>query len=330
VRVLILAVFVLAFGATGAIVVGSGVLTQTARSAGLPASAPQDRVIALAWPSRGLRLGATAGGVVWEQRSADPSVSGLWRYDPRTGVADHLLARSELGRTAGWLAAFGSTVTWTCRTRHGGAAQVRCFDTETRRCFTATSHGTSPAGSGRTIVWVEARGPRAGRGTVVACLDLVTDLRFDLRADGPVREVATSGRWVIWLARGAICAASATSSRSQLATRATALAADAQHVVWAARVGGGRTAIVVWDPGRQSSRELCRVHGTVTALALSERLVAWTQGSDGGVGACDLGNGRRWVVGDAAAPGIGPVVVSRTVFWAERRGGSWELCRRSL
>jgi len=334
VRLLALTLLTAACAATALIVRSSGIADVVVRSSGMPAvSGRGELVTSLEWPAQGLVLAATSGGVVWEQRSRSPHVSGLWRYDPASGLSQRLLARRDLGRTTGTLAAFGSTVAWTCRPDgRSNGSQVRAFDSVTGRRFTASRHGTAPGVSERGVVWVDSSRRFGRAGTVVVGLDAVSDAHFNVSTGVEVRRVATEGHWVVWLGAHRVVALDRRSGEKyRLTRRATAMATRGQAVVWAALLRSGVTVIMTWDLGTKHSRSLGRVEGTVTDLALSDQLVVWRQESNSGdVCALDRLTGRLTPVCVTAAAQSAPVVLDRTVYWADRRSGNWRLYRRTL
>lgn len=333
-RITALALLAAACAVTALIAHGSGIAGTAARSPGVPgATGPEELVTSLEWPADGLALAATTDGVVWEQRSRSPHVSGLWRYDPASGLTRRLLARRDLGRATGALAAAGSTVVWTSRPDgHAADTRVCAFDSLTGRRFIATRHGTAPGVSDRGVAWVDGS-RRFGRpGTVVVGLDPVTDAHFNVSAGLEVRRVATGGRWVAWLGGRRVVALDRRSGETfRLTRQATAMAMDGRAVVWAALLSSGRTAIMTWDLGTRRSQSLGRVDGTVTDLALSDQLIVWRQKSNGGdVQALERLTGRLIPVCTTPAAQSAPVVLGRTVYWADRRSGEWELYRRTL
>jgi hypothetical protein len=339
VRLAVLAAFALSFVAAGLIVYSTGVLTPAARSEqSATAAGPGVPVTPLAWPGRALGLGATSSGVVWEQRSPVRTVSGLWLYDTtRGGDVTRLLARADMGRSDGTVVAAGSTVIWTGSARGAGRSDGRLYglDLYTARRFTAARHGAAPAVFGETVIWVDSSRRYGAPGTAVVGDDLVTDERFVVRTGGAVVQAADAGGWTAWLAgdaKGTLYAVDRRhGTRHRLDTHGTALAMDSARLVWAARTGGGRTAVMLWDLSRAQSRELFRVRAGVTGLVLSGDLLAWQQDSGrGDVWAYDLRTHRLLAVCATAAVQVDPVIVGRTVFWADRRSGHWELYRRVL
>ena len=338
-RLIVLAVFVSASAVPGLLAYSTGVLRSGAPPEDGPLRASGEfRVTSLGWPGRALGLAASAHGVVWEQRSSGAAASGLWTYDVPTQQTSRLLRPAALNETAGPPSAFGTTVVWTERAQAGGGWRVRGFDSQTGRRFTAGAHGAAAVIGGDTIAWVDTGGGQTHPRTEIAGLDLVTDARFRLDAGSEVRDVVAAGRRVAWrtaTAGGQVWAADTRAGeRFRVAAAATAVAMDARRLVWASRPSGGETAIVAWNPRSRRSTELCRVRGRVSGLALGEGLVVWvrqTAGGDGGdVWAYDFNRRRAFVVCDDGAAQLDPVVVGRTVFWADKRSGDWELYGRSL
>ena len=332
-RLLVLALFAAALTAAVLVVRGSGIVDSGSSAGSAAAAAPGQPVTSLEWPAGGLSLAATSEGIVWEQRSATPFVSGLWCYDPASGTSRRLVKRSLLGRTAGALVAFGSTVGWTARPRTAsGDPEVRGYDLQTGRQFTASRHGTAPGGCDQALAWVDSSRRLGPAGTVVAGLDLVTDARFVVRTGVPVRRVVTNGRWTAWLGGQAVVVLDRRNGRRYaVGRRATAVALDGTAVVWASRLRDGRTAIAAWDLETRRPRRLYSVDSRVTDLVLSEQLVVWRQASNGGdVWALERLTGHVSAVCAAPSQQSAPVVAGRTVFWADRRNGGWQLYRRTL
>ena len=109
------------------------------------------------------------------------------------------------------------------------------------------------------------------------------------------------------------------------------MAVDRRRVVWAARVGKDGSAIVVWNQRTRHAKELCRVSAHARSLDLDGDFVVWAQDSGGGdIWAYDFSRRRAFPVCGDAAEQASPVLVGRTVFWADRRSGQWELYGRAL
>lgn len=336
-RLIVLAVFVSASAVPGLLAYSTGVLSSGASSEDGPLRASGEfRITSLDWPDRALGLAATARGVVWEQRSSDAATSGLWTYDVPSQQASRLLRPADLGRTVGAPSASGTTVVWAARSPAGNGVRVRGFDSQTGRRFAAAAQGVSPAVTEQTIVWVDTGGVRGRPRTSIAGLDLITDARFGFSTPAVVHDVVAVGRRVAWLgdaAAGApVWAADLRTGRSsKLAAGGTALAMDARRLVWASRPSDGETAIAAWNPRTHRSKELYCVAARVSDLALGDGLVVWVQGTRGGdVWAYDFDRRRAFAVCDGGAAQTDAVVVGRSVFWADKRSGDWDLYGRSL
>lgn len=334
-RLIVLAVFVSASAVPGLLAYSTGMFAAGATSDDGPLRASAEfRVTSLGWPGEALGLATPAQGVVWEQRSSD-AAGGLWTYDVPSQQASRVLRPAELGRTAGPPSASGTTVVWTVRAADGGATRVRGFDSQTQRWFTATTHGTSAVVTGDTIAWVDTSRGRGSAHTGVAGLDAVTDARFTLDTGGRVREVVATGGRVAWLAAGTgggvWVAERRTGRRSRLATSGTGITMDTRRLVWASHLAQGAFAVRAWNPRSRHSKELCRARGRVSGLALGNGLAVWVQDTGrGDVWAYDFNRRRAFAVCDNGAPQANAVVVGRTVFWADKRSGEWELYGRSL
>jgi len=340
VRLLVIAVFVSAFAVPGLIAYSTGILPSAGRDPGAdPMSAgPEFRVTSLSWPEKALGLASTPQRVVWEQRSDDRAASGLWAYEMETRLPFRLLGPRDVGRSNGFPSTDGATVAWAAvpRGADDGSLEVRAFDSDTRRRFTVAAHGAAPRGAGNTIVWIDTGGERRAPRTTVAGRNTVTEERFFITADAEVREVAAWGRWVAWTtgprdASHVWVTDRRRQARYQLSATGTAVAVDQHRVVWAARVGKGQSAILVWNQRTRRSKELCRVPAAVRSLHLEGDLVVWAQDSGGGdIWAYDFKRRRAFPVCSDAAEQASPVLVGRIVFWADRRSGRWELYGRAL
>jgi hypothetical protein len=336
----VIAVFVSASAVPGLIAYSTGILPSARQNSDTsPMSAsPEFRVTSLSWPDKALGLASTPQRVVWEQRSGDRAASGLWAYEVKTQLPFRLLGPRDVGRSDGFPSMDRTTVTWAALPRGAddGPLQVRAFDTDTRRRFTVAAHGAGPGGAGNTIVWIDTGGERRAPRTTVAGRNTVTDERFFIAADGVVREVAAWGPWVAWTS-GPQDAAHVwvtdrrRQARYQLSAAGAAVAVDRRRVVWAARAGKHESAIVAWNQRTRRSKELCRVPAGVRSLDLAGDLVVWAQDSGGGdIWAYDFDRRRAFPVCSAGAEQASPVLVGRTVFWADRRSGQWELYGRAL
>lgn len=339
-RLLVIAAFVSASAVPGLLAYSTGVLPSAGqRSNDDPMSAsPEFRVTSLSWPDKALGLTSTRQRVVWEQRSGDRAASGLWAYEVKTQLPFRLLGPRDVGRGDGFPSMDGATVAWAARPRGAddGPLEIRAFDIDTRRRFTVSRHGADPQGAGNTIVWIDTGGGRRAARTTVAGRNTVTDERFFIAADDAVREVAAWGPLVAWTT-GPRDAARVWATdrrgqaRYQLSAAGTGVAVDQRRVVWAARVGKDESAIVVWNRRTRHSKKLCRVPVHARSLDLEGDLVVWAQDSGGGdIWAYDFNRRRAFPVCSDGAEQASPVLVGRTVFWADRRSGQWELYGRAL
>jgi hypothetical protein len=339
-RLLVIAVFVSASAVPGLIAYSTGILPSAGRSpdADPMSASPEFRVTSLAWPEKALGLTSTPQRVVWEQRSDDRAASGLWAYEVKTQLPFRLLGPRDVGHSNGFPSMDGATLAWAALPPGAadGPLQIRAFDTDTRRRFTVAAHGAAPRGAGNTIVWIDTGGERRAPRTTVAGRNTVTDERFFIAAGDEVRAVAAWGPWVAWTtgprdSSHVWVTDRRRQARYELSATGTAVAVDRQRVVWAAREGKGESAIVVWNQRTRRSKELCRVPAAVRSLDLAGDLVVWAQDSGGGdVWAYDFNRRRAFPVCGAGAQQACPVLVGRTVFWADRRSGQWELYGRAL
>lgn len=339
-RLLVIAVFVSASAVPGLMAYTTGILPSAGRGVDAdPMSAsPEFRVTALSWPDKALGLTSTPQRVAWEQRSGDRTVSGLWVYEVQRQLPYRLLGPRDVGRSNGFPSMDGATVTWAARPggADDGPLQIRAFDIDTRQRFTVTAHGAAPQCAGNTIVWVDTGGRRRAPRTTVAGRNTVTDERFAIGVDDVVREVAAWGPWTAWTT-GPRDAAHVwvkdrrRTARYRLSAAGTGVAVDERRVVWAARVGKDGSAIVVWNQHTRRSKELCRVPAHARSLDLEGDLVVWVQDSGGGdIWAYDFSLRHAFPVCSDDAAQTSPVLVGRTVFWADRRSGQWELYGRAL
>jgi hypothetical protein len=338
-RLVVLTAFAGTLIAIGLVAYSSGIVAPSAQSApGVAGVGEGLSVASLAWPGRALGLAATSGGVVWEQHSRAASVNGLWLFDATRGSVRRLLSTTAMVRPGAVLTACGSTVIWSGRERGSGRPDGRVcgFDLLTQRRFTAARHGAAPAAGKNIVVWVVGAGGHGTPGSTVAGLDLVSDARFTLDTGCEVRQVAATGHWIAWLGCGAdagtLCALDRRTGRTYMVARhGTALALDENRLVWASPERGGRTAIGLWDTSRRRSQRLLTVRGDVGHLVMSHDLLAWEQTSNAGdVWAYDLPSRQAFPVCATAAAQTDPVVVGRTVYWADRRSGHWELYRSAV
>jgi len=282
-------------------------------------------------------LTATSDYVAWEQRTAGGASSGLWAYDVRTQRPVQLVGARQVGRATGSLGMSDNVVAWVARAPGDARTPpaVRACDIDSGRLFTAAARGVLPAVSGDTIVWAtiaDAHGARNG----VAGLNTVTDASFTLSAPGRVRQLAACGSWVAWtcgrLTAPAVWAADRrTARRFRLGSAGTGVAVGKTRVVWATTNGRGDTAIVAWTMRTRRVEQVYRVRGEVRALSMAGNLAVWQQADGGGdIWAYDFGRRKALAVCTNADPQACPVLSGRTVFWADRRSGQWELYGRVL
>jgi hypothetical protein len=339
-RLLVIAMFVSASAVPGLIAYSTGVLPSSGHDSGDdPMSAsPEFRVTSLGWPDKALGLASTAQRVVWEQRTGDRTSSGLWAYDVKAQLPFRLLGPHDVGQSSGFPSTDGATVAWAARPpgTDDGPLQIRAFDTDTRRRFTVSAHGADPQGAGNTIVWIDTGGGGRAPRTTVLGRNTVTDERFFVTADGVVREVAAWGPLVAWTTgqRGAAhvwATDRRRQARYQLSMAGTGVAVDRRRVVWAAPADEDRSAIVVWNQRTRRSKELCRVSAHARSLDIEGDLVVWAQDTGGGdIWAYDFNRRRAFAVCGENGEQALPVLVGRTVFWADKRSGQWELYGRAL
>jgi hypothetical protein len=111
------------------------------------------------------------------------------------------------------------------------------------------------------------------------------------------------------------------------------VAIDQDRIVWAAAVGRHSSSIVSWDRRSSRSTVLCKVVGSVSSVSLSRRYVAWVTTRDATgpqVWAYAFGTGKASPVSSAQSRQASPVIVAGTVYWADGRGGHWQLYAKSL
>ena len=339
-RLLVIAVFVSASAVPGLLAYTTGILPTAGDSSHSDAliASPEFRVTTLSWPDKALGLTSTPQRVVWEQRSGEPATSGLWAYEIERQIPFRLLSPRNVGRSSGFPSMDGATVAWAARApgKASGLLQIRAFDSDTRRRFTVSTHGADPQGSGNTIVWIDTGGERRAPRTTVAGRNTVTDERFAISADGVVREVAAWGPWVVWTtgpreAANVWATDRRAGTRYQLSRAGTGVAVDRKRVVWSGKAGKSDSVIVAWNQRSRRSKELCRVPAHARSLDIEGDLVVWAQDSGGGdIWAYDFGRRRAFPVCDQDGKQARPVLVGRTVFWADHRSGQWELYGRAL
>ena len=318
----------------------SGVLPGPTQASAGSAAAPSGgahAVATLAWPKDALGLSATGTTVLWVQRDPSAAVAGLWSYDARSGATDRLLGRSGIGRAAGFPSATGDLIVWAARTgRHGdGPPAIQAYDTASQRRWTVARAGRDPIAAGDSVIWVASS--RTG-GDVLRGSNALTDEEYSITADGHIREVAAWGSWAAWISgRGKTRAVWAGSyrdgKRHRLAAAGTAVAIDQDRIVWAAAAGRDSSSIVSWDRSSRRSTVLCKVVGSVSSISLNGRYVTWvaTRDATGAqVWVYAFGAGKAFPVSSSQSRQASPVIVAGTAYWADDRGGHWELYARSL
>jgi hypothetical protein len=342
-RLVVVAVFVLAAALTGFIAYTSGVLpapTAASADAVTEATGPESLVTTLAWPKEALGLGATNDLVVWEQRDRSKAVAGLWAYDVTLQQQYRLLGPVSVGAGAGHPGASGDTVVWAAWAgrRGAGVPRIEAYNEMTMRRWTVAEHGRDPLVTLNTILWIDRGGGATAADDALRGANSVTDEELSIPVDGRVRDVSISGKWLAWVSgrgdKGAVWAGSLDSpSGDKLAKAGAAVAADRERVVWAGAPGRRSTAILSWSRGDDRAKVLCRVPGAATSLVLGRRAAVWVTtdpAGDGDIWAYDFTHERASIVSGNSAPQASPVLVGDTVYWADRRSGSWELYRRTL
>ena len=295
-------------------------------------------VRSLAWPREPLGLTATDTAVLWEQRDPSAAVAGLWSYDVRTQRAVRVLGRSATGTAAGFPSASRDLIAWTALAgrRGEGPPQIVAYDAASTRRWTVAEAGSDPTVAGDSVLWVEP--DTAGGDDAILGSNSLTDEEYSITADGHVRAVAAWGTWAAWItgrgtAGGVWTGSYRNGTRFRLAATGTAVAIDRDRVLWASSTGRHSTAVVSRDRRSNRAKVLCRVAGTVSSLALSSRYAAWvtTRKATGPqVWAFDFGAGKAFAVSPGGGRQVSPVIVAGSVYWADDRGGHWELYARSL
>jgi hypothetical protein len=318
----------------------TGLLPGPAPASAGSAVAPQSgarAVASLVWPKDALGLTATDTAVLWEQRDPSGSVAGLWSYDVSSGATGQLLGRSDIGKAAGFPSATGDLIVWAAWTgrRGDGPPAVNAYDTASLRRWTVARTGRAPVAAGDSVVWV-AHG--RGGGDVIHGSNALTDAEYSITTDGRVREVAAWGSWVAWIsghgAAGAVWAGSRHgATRYRLAAAGTAVAIDQDRIVWAAAVGRHTSTIVSWDRHSSRSTVLCRLAGSVSSISLGRGSIAWVTTRDATgpqVWAYASETGKASAVDGSRSRQASPVIVAGKVYWADDRGGHWQLYTKSL
>jgi len=338
-RLLVIAVFLAAVAVPALLAHSIGVLSSPSTSGGEPGAGTEFRAVALGWPRAAEGLAASGDLVVWEQPASgtDGDADDLWAYDATARLLSRILTAKRVGGAVGPPDLTGSTVTWAARTGRptSGPTLVRGFDNATGRVFTAGG-GVLAHSAGGAVAWVTQAGSRERGRDVINVLDTVTDTPWSFPAGGRVLDLAASGRLIVWVAGppggGTVWAARWPRwSRIELGAGSVSVAADGRHIVWTARTSSGDTAIMLWDPRMRAGRQLCLVAGAADSLALGADAVAWRQSSNrGDVGVYDFTRGRAYAACCNGAAQADPAIAGRTLFWADRRSGRWELYGKTL
>jgi hypothetical protein len=338
-RILVVAAFVAMAIVPAYIAYDTGVLAGPSQaSADAASGATASRVTALSWPADPLGLTATDTQVLWEQRDRSAEVAGLWSYDVRTGRTERVLGRSGTGKSAGHPAAAGDLVAWAAWTgrRGAGPARIEAYDTATTRRWVAAEQGREPTAAGESVIWVETDGDGPGK-DVIRGSNSLTDEEYAIKTDGRVRDLAAWGSWAAWISgdgrKGEVWAGPyQDKTRHHLAAAGLAVAIDRDRVVWARAAGRHASQIVSWDRRSNRTTVLCKVTGAASALTLSRKYAAWvTTGEAAGahVWVYDFTQRRAFRVAEGGRQ-ASPVVVAGAVYWADDRGGQWELYRQTL
>lgn len=295
-------------------------------------------VAPLPWPKEALGLAAMDTLVLWEQRDPSPAVAGLWSYDVRTQATERVLGRATIGKAAGFPSASGGLIAWAAWAgrRGDGPPRMEAYDSLSTRRWTVAPEGRDPVVAGESVLWIED--DAAGTDDVVRGSNSLTDEEYSVTADGSVRDIAAWGSWAAWIAgpgkTGAVWAGSYRGGAGdKLAAAGTAVAIDRDRVLWSAPRGRHSTALVAWDRHSSHSAVLCRVVGSVSSLSLSRRYAVWVTTRDKTgpqVWAYDFDAGRAFTVSAASSRQASPVIVAGSIYWADDRGGHWELYARSL
>jgi hypothetical protein len=337
----VVAVFAAATAVPGLIAYSTGMLPGPTPAAADSAkiASREFRVTSLAWPKDALGLAATDVNVMWEQLDPSSAIAGLWAYDVRTQKPEHLLGRRATGKGSGFPRASGHVIAWSAwpGRRGSGTPQIVAYDTASTRRWTVAPRGRDPETAGDVVLWIEPGGASPADDAIRG-VDAVTDEEYKITAVGTVRDIAASGGWAAWISgRGDDAAVWAGpyrgATRFQLAATGTAVAVDHDRVLWAAAVGRHSTAIVSWDRRSRHVKVLSRAVGAASSLSMSRRYATWltTRKATGSrVWVYDFKRGRAYPVSEQAGEQASPVIVAGTVFWADRRSGSWELYGRAL
>ena len=337
-RVVVVVAFVVMALVPAYLAYDAGVLPGPTQASAEAGDGQVSRITSLAWPEAPLGLAASDSSLFWEQRDRSAAVAGLWSYDVQADRVTQVLDRSITGKAAGSPAAAGDIVVWaTWPGRRGeGQPRIEAYDTSSTRHWTAAPSGRQPTAAGRTVVWVDRNGGARG-GDVIRGLNSVTDEEYAVDTGSRVRQLAAQGSWAAWISgRGDKAHVWLGSLRGRKLTRlapaGTAVAIDSGRVVWATAADGW-SRLLSRDQKTGKTTPLCRVAGSVSSLTLSRSYAAWvtTAGATGPkVWAYDFAEGKALVVDESGGRQASPVIVAGSVYWADDRGGGWELYRRAL
>lgn len=260
-------------------------------------------------------------------------------YDVSGGHVEQLLTRQLTGKTAAFPFATSEVIVWAAwaDSREKGLPSIQAYDLLSTRRWAVVHEGRVPTASGPMVAWVKPGG--AGRGDdAIHLIDSITDASSTIHAEGRVRDIAVWGTWAAWLSgrgdtTGVWVGSFHSKVRAQLAASGTAVAIDRNRVIWAVEVGQHSSEVVSWSRRSSRSDTLCRLRGTVSSLSVSDRYAVWVltrQDTSPQVWAYDFTTGKAFPVSASRDPQVSPAVVGDQVFWADNRGGRWQLLTRSL
>ena len=337
-RLMVMVAFVVMALVPAYLAYNAGVLPGPTQASAEAGDGQVSRITSLAWPESPLGLAAADSSLFWEQRDRSAAIAGLWSYDVQTNRVAQVLDRSITGKAAGHPAAAGDIVVWAAwpGRRGEGLPRIEAYDTSSARRWTAAPSGRQPTAAGRTVVWVDRSGGARG-GDVIRGLNSVTDEEYAVDTGARVRQLAAQGSWAAWISgRGEKARVWMGSLRGKKLTRlapsGTAVAIGSGRVVWATAADGW-SRLLSRDQKTGETAQLCRVAGSVSSLALSRSYAAWvtTAGAAGTkVWVYDFAEGKAFAVDESGGRQTSPAIVAGSVYWADDRGGGWELYRRAL
>jgi hypothetical protein len=338
-RVVVVAAFVAMAMVPAYLAFDAGLLpSPTEASADVAPGDAASRVTSLAWPQQALGLAATDTTVLWEQRDPSAAVAGLWSYDVRTGRTERVLGRPATGKAAGFPSAAGELIVWAAWTgrRGEGPPAIEAYDTASTRRWTVAEAGGDPEAAGESVIWVETDGDGPGS-DVIRGSNSLTDEEYVIETGSRVRDIAAWGNWAAWISgRGKKTEVWAQSfhgkTRYRLAGAGTAVAVDRDRILWAEKAGRHSTRIVSWHRRSRRAAVLCKVPGVASSLAFGRKYAAWvtTRGATGPqVWVYAFAQGRAYRVAEGGRQ-ASPVIVAGSVYWADDRGGQWQLFRQVL